>query len=204
MFESLKRFIADTAGRTQGDADFADDDYRLAACALLIHVANVDGAIDAAERHRLRDIVHERFGLDAATTSRLIARAEQSDKEAVDFFHFTNVLKHTLDNDGRCKIIEMMWDVAFADGEVTEFEENVVARISELLGVAPRERVTLRRKVAQEPHPASPDPADASSAIPPSFDPADPFPDRVPRGPVPQGPIPQGPWSTGAADRKRD
>ncbi len=197
MFESLKRFIADTAGRTQGDGDFADDDYRLAACALLIHVANVDGAIDAAERHRLRDIIHERFGLDAATTSRLIARAEQSDKEAVDFFHFTNVLKHTLDNDGRCKIIEMMWDVAFADGEVTEFEENVVARISELLGVAPRERVTLRQKVAQEPHPAGPNPA--GSVIPPSFNPADPFPDRVPRGPIPQGP-----WSSGAADRKRD
>ncbi len=191
MFESLKRFLADTAGRTGADADFAEDDYRLAACALLIHVANVDGAIDAAERARLRDVIHERFGLDAATTSRLIARAEQSDKEAVDFFHFTNVLKHTLDNEGRCKIIEMMWDVVFADGDVTEFEENVVARISELLGVAPRERVTLRQKVAQEPHPTAPD-ATAGVA---SLDPADPIPDA---------PIPDGPWSGGAAGRKPD
>ena len=191
MFEALKTFLADTAGRTGADADFAEDDYRLATAALLIHVANVDGAIDAAERQRLRDIIHDRFGLDAAATARLIARAEQSDKEAVDFFHFTNVLKHTLDNDGRCKIIEMMWDVVFADGEVTEFEENVVARISELLGVAPRERVTLRQKVAREPHPAGPDPG---SVIPPSFNPADPFPDRVPRGP----------WSRGAADREPD
>ena len=49
MFEALKRFIADPAGRTGEDGDFAEDDYRLAACALLIHVANVDGAIDAAE-----------------------------------------------------------------------------------------------------------------------------------------------------------
>ncbi len=157
MFESLKQFIADTAGRTGADADFAADDYRLATAALLIHVANVDGAIDTAERQRLRAIIHERFGLDADATGRLIARAEQSDKEAVDFFRFTNVLKHTLDNDGRCKIIEMMWDVVFADGEVTEFEENVVARIAELLGVAPRERVVLRQKVAQEPHPAGPE-----------------------------------------------
>ena len=180
MFEALKGFLADTAGRTGADGDFAEDDYRLAACALLIHVANVDGAIDAVERTRLRDVIHERFGLDAAATGRLIARAERSDKEAVDFFHFTNVLKHTLDNDGRCKIIEMMWDVVFADGEVSEFEENVVARISELLGVAPRERVTLRQKVAQEPHAAVPNLAAADS------------------------PVPDGPWSSGAASRKRD
>ncbi len=193
MFEALKRFIADTTSGT--DADFAEDDYRLAACALLIHVANVDGAIDAAERTRLRDVIHERFGLDAVATSRLIARAERSDEEAVDFFHFTNVLKRTLDNDGRCKVIEMMWDVVFADGEVSEFEENVVARISELLGVAPRERVTLRQKVAREPHPAGP-----GAVIPPSFDPADPFPDRS----APEGPIPEGPWSGGAAGGKRD
>ena len=195
MFDSLRKFLADTAGRTEADGAFAEGDYRLAACALLIHVANVDGAIDAAERQRLRDIIHERFGLDAEATSRLIARAEQSDREAVDFFHFTNVLKHTLDNDGRCRIIEMMWDVVFADGAVSEFEENIVARIAELLGVAPRERVTLRQKVAQEPHPAAPTPTDATGLIPPGLEASDPCPDR---------PVPDGPWSSGAAGRKRD
>ena len=172
MFESLRRFIADTTSRPEGDADFAPDDYRLATAALLIHVANVDGTIDPAERRRLAVIVHDRFGLDDAATTRLIARAEQSDREAVDFFHFTNVLKRTLDDDGRHKIIEMMWDVVFADGEVTEFEENVVARIGELLGVPPRDRVLLRRKVAQEPHP---DPSASVPTTPPADVPAGPW-----------------------------
>ena len=45
----------------------------------------------------------------------------------------------------------MMWDVVFAAGEVTEFEENVVGRIAELLGVPTRDRVMLRKKVADEP-----------------------------------------------------
>ena len=154
MFEALRKFIADTAGRPDGDGGFAEDDYRLATAALLIHVANVDGKIDPPERQRLRDIIEQRFGLDAAATTRLIERAEQSDKEAVDFFHFTNVLKRSLDDDGRHKIIEMMWDVVFADGEVTEFEENVVWRIAALLGVSTRDRVMLRQKVAEEPHEA--------------------------------------------------
>lgn len=153
MFDLLKKFIIDTVGRPEGDAGFAEDDYRLATAALLIHVANVDGKIEPPERQRLRELIEERFGLDEAATTRLIERAEQSDKEAVDFFHFTNVLKRSLDDDGRHKIIEMMWDVVFADGEVTEFEENVVWRIAALLGVSNRDRVMLRQKVADEPHP---------------------------------------------------
>ena len=153
MFERLKKFIADTT-RADEEGAFADDDYRLCAAALLIHVANVDGKIDPLERARLREIIEQRFELDAAATTRLIERAEQSDREAVDFFHFTNVLKRRLDDAGRHKIIEMMWDVVFADGTATEFEENVVWRVAELLGVPTRDRVGLRRKVAEEPHEA--------------------------------------------------
>ncbi len=151
MFENLKKFIADTIGEPERATGFADDDYRLATAALLIHVANVDGAIDPPERQRLRQLIEDQFGLDAADTTRLIERAEQSDKESVDFFHFTNVLKRALDDDGRHKIIEMMWNVVFADGEVTEFEENIVWRIAGLLGVSNRDRVMLRQKVADEP-----------------------------------------------------
>ena len=151
MFENLKKFIADTIGEPERTTGFADDDYRLATAALLIHVANVDGAIDPPERQRLRQLIEDQFGLDTADTTRLIERAEQSDKESVDFFHFTNVLKRALDDDGRHKIIEMMWNVVFADGEVTEFEENIVWRIAGLLGVSNRDRVMLRQKVAEEP-----------------------------------------------------
>jgi uncharacterized tellurite resistance protein B-like protein len=166
MFENLRKFIADTVGQPERTSGFADDDYRLATAALLIHVANVDGAIDPPERQRLRQLIEDQFGLDAADTTRLLERAEQSDKEAVDFFHFTNVLKRALDDDGRHKIIEMMWDVVFADGAVTEFEENVVWRIAALLGVSNRDRVMLRQKVADEPHPAPAHEGPWSSAKP--------------------------------------
>ena len=152
MFDTLRKFMSDVASAPERDAGFAHDDYRLATAALLVHIANVDGKFDPAERTRLRDIIKERFGLDAAATRRLIEEAEESDREAVDFFHFTNVLKRSLDDDGRHKIIEMMWDVVFADGVVSEFEENVVWRIAELLGVSNRDRIMLRQKVADEPH----------------------------------------------------
>jgi uncharacterized tellurite resistance protein B-like protein len=59
-------------------------------------------------------------------------------------------LTRTLDASGRQKIIEMMWEIAFADGVVHELEENIVARVAELLGVSPRDRVRLRHAAAAE------------------------------------------------------
>lgn len=149
MFDALKHFIARAAGSEQGRV-FDEDDYRLAAVALLIHVANVDGAIDLAERRKLKGIIEERFGLDEAHARELTEAAQQSDRKAVDFYHFTSILKHDLDEEGRRKVVEMLWQIAFADGSVHELEENTIWRIAELLGVSSRERVFLRQKVASQ------------------------------------------------------
>jgi uncharacterized tellurite resistance protein B-like protein len=148
MFDALKRFVEEISGAEIPARSFDEEDYRLAAVALLIHVANVDGRVDLAERRKLLTIIKERFDLDATAAVKLTALAEQSDREAVDFYHFTSVLKRALDDSERLKIVEMLWDIAFADGVVHELEENTIWRIAELLGVSTRDRVLLRQKVA--------------------------------------------------------
>jgi uncharacterized tellurite resistance protein B-like protein len=150
MFDALKRFVTEVTGTDAAARRFDEEDYRLAAVALLIHVASVDGKTDLAERRRLQAIIKERFGLEANVAAELTAMAEQSDREAVDFYQFTSVLKRALDDDGRLKIVEMLWDIAFADGVVHEFEENTIWRIAELLGVSTRERVLLRQRAGQQ------------------------------------------------------
>lgn len=150
MFDALKTFIAELGGAGSAVKSFDEDDYRLAAVALLVHVAAADGPTDDLERRRLKTLIEERFGLDDSTTARLIERAEESDRDAVDFYQFTSVLKRTLDEDGRLKIVEMMWDIAFADGELHELEDNTIWRVAELLGVSTRDRILLRQRVAAE------------------------------------------------------
>ncbi len=149
MFDHLKNFVAELTGAPE-PRGFSPDDFRLAAVALLIHLAGADGTIDAAERRRLRELVETRFGLDEETTSRLIQVAEDRDRQAVDFFHFTHALTKVLDQEGRQKIVTMMWEIAFADGTVSEVEESIVARIAELLGVSRGDRLRLRQQVAVE------------------------------------------------------
>ena len=65
-------------------------------------------------------------------------------------------LNESLDDKERLRLIEMMWTVAYADGTVQEFEENIIWRVSELLGVPARERIAMRRKVREE-HGCDPD-----------------------------------------------
>jgi uncharacterized tellurite resistance protein B-like protein len=147
MLDRLRHFMADLAGEPEA-REFGPDDYRLAAASLLVHLAHADGVIGDEEMSHLRNLIAQNFELDAQATTRLIQSAEKSDREAVDFYHFTNTLTRTLDQEGRLRIVEMMWEIAFADGSVHELEENIVARIADLLGVAPHDRVRLRQEAA--------------------------------------------------------
>src|SRR5215831_12825611 len=136
MLDSLKLFFADLAGGTKHQGHFAEHDYRLAAAALLIHVTTVDGDMSANERSKLHAILQATFGLDDAAAEELIDNATLADLEAVDLYHFTSLLNRSLDEQGRRRMVEMMWQIVYVDGRVTEFEENVVWRAADLLGVS--------------------------------------------------------------------
>lgn len=150
MLDSLKLFFADLAGGAKHQGHFAEHDYRLAAAALLIHVTTIDGEMSAQERGKLHAILRSTFGLDDAATEELIGSATVADREAVDLYHFTRLLNRSLDEQGRRRMVEMMWQIVYADSRVTEFEENVVWRAADLLGVSSRERIELRQRVAAE------------------------------------------------------
>ena len=147
MFSALKSFLQDLAGDAPETRPFEASDHRLAAAALLVHIASVDGDFDANERSRIQKIVETRFGLDADQSRELIHAAFESERDAVDLYRFTSVLKRHLDEDGRRQVVAMLWDMAHADGKVHEFEENVVWRVAELIGVSGRELMALRREI---------------------------------------------------------
>ena len=149
MFDTLKSFIGELF-ETPQERVFEDQDYRLAAAALLVHIAAIDGEFDSKERTRVQRLVEERFNLSHAQARELIAHATESEREAVDLYGFTSVLKRSLGEEGRRQLVGMLWELAYADGDIDECEENVVWRVAELLGVSTRERVTLRRFAREE------------------------------------------------------
>jgi len=150
MFESLRNFVADFVEGDRHPSQFGDDDYRLAAVALLVHAATIDGEMLAAERDKLHAVVKRRFNLDDALADELIDKATAAEHESVDLYHFTSLLNRILDEEGRTRVIEMMWEIVYADGRRDELEDNLLWRAADLLGVSARERIQLRQRIAKE------------------------------------------------------
>ena len=150
MFEAFKNFISEFVDGGKHPSQFADDDYRLAAAALLVHAAAIDGDMLQSEGDKLRAVLKKNFNLDDAATAELIEKATAVERESVDLYHFTHQLNRSLNEAGRARIIEMMWEIVYADGQRDELEDNLVWRAADLLGVSPRERIALRRQIGGE------------------------------------------------------
>src|ERR1700748_3964539 len=156
MLEGLRQFIADVVSPAHGDRKFDDTGFRLAATALLIHVISIDGEPSEVEKRKLHSLLESHFKLDPGTADELIASATLVEGEAVDLYHFTSVIMRSVNDEGRLRIVEMMWELGYADGEVSEFGGNVVVLGADLLAVSSRDRIDLKHRVAaRQPVPAS-------------------------------------------------
>jgi uncharacterized tellurite resistance protein B-like protein len=149
MLQLLKDFLSEVGVGEKPASRFSDNDYRLAAAALLIHVMSIDGQETGDEQDKLRDLLKRQFDLDDDAADELIASATAADREAVDLYGFTSLINRSLDEDGRKRIVHMMWEMVYADGRMNEFEDNIVWRASDLLGISQRDRVEMRREVAE-------------------------------------------------------
>ena len=148
MFQAFKDFVSELTGGHKDPSRFEEGDYRLAAAALLVHVGMIDGGLSDVERAKLHTIVKRCFQLDDAAAETLIVQATAAEQQAVDLYHFTSLLNRTLDEEGRLRMVEMMWQMVYADHQVTEFEDNLIWRAADLLGVSSRDRIELRQRVA--------------------------------------------------------
>src|SRR5262249_4249621 len=150
MFESFRKFLSDVAEGGKHPAHFDYNDYRLAAAALLVHTAEIDGNMAETERRKLNDLLQRRFELSESDTQALISDDTEAEIRAIDIFHFTTVINRSLNENDRLRIVQMMWEIIYADGRVSEFESNLIWRAADLLGISSRDRIELGRRVASE------------------------------------------------------
>jgi uncharacterized tellurite resistance protein B-like protein len=149
MLDSLRDFVRRLGANDHPQAHFNADDTRLAVAALLVHLMTIDGAVTDSERDALRALLTRKFAPSGADLELLIEDAIAAENNAVDLYRFTSVLKRHLSEEERIRVIEALWEVAYADGASHEFEENLVWRVAELLGVSARDRISRKLFVAE-------------------------------------------------------
>ena len=113
---------------------------QLAVVALLIELAQSDRSVHTEEHQTIERIVRERFALDAGTAARLIAAARRELDASLEDWVFATAVRDGFDAGERTEIVELLWEVVYADGRLARLEESLMRRLSAQLGVGEAER----------------------------------------------------------------
>lgn len=137
MFSSIKRFFdanVTTAVRAANPTE-QEHAYRLAAAALLIEMTRADHDVKGVERAAVARAVRRAFALGESETDELLALAEREADEATSLYEFTRLINRHLDPKQKEHLVELLWLVALADGEIDRYEDYLVRKVADLIHV---------------------------------------------------------------------
>ncbi len=120
---------------------------RLSTAVLLLELARADFEIAAVERKRVAGLLAQRYDLDENGAESLIAQAEAEVGAAVSLFDYLKTLNTELEPAGKRQLMEMLWEVAYADGRLDMNEEQLLRKLADLLYVAERDYIGAKLAV---------------------------------------------------------
>jgi uncharacterized tellurite resistance protein B-like protein len=140
MFAALKRLLDTPASPPVHD-------LRLSVAVLLLEAARQDDTFDAHERAMIEQLLTRRFDLSHEECTALMAAARARASQMVQLHGHTSQVAAEMSPDDRIHLIEMLWDVAYADGVLDPEEDLLIRRIAGLIYVSDRDRVLARQRI---------------------------------------------------------
>lgn len=149
MLKSLRDLFDALVPATAGAPPASEEhQLQLATAVLLVEVMRADATQGEAERQAMLTALREKFGLADDEAARLAELAESTARESTDLFAFTDRINQHFDMPRKLRMVELMWQVAYADGELDAHERHIVWRIADLLHV-PQGALHLARQRAK-------------------------------------------------------
>ena len=148
MLDRFKSFLIEkNAISSDKEGAHTPDEFHLAAAALLVHAATIDAEFDPKERDRIEWLCEHQFGLSHGEAHALIEAAESEAGESVQLLRFTRTIKDGFSYDERIHLMEMLWEVVYADEIVEAHETMLMRRIAGLIYVEDRDSGIAKSRV---------------------------------------------------------
>ena len=147
MLNRIKALLAGQERDSPTEQRHSISEKHLAAAAILVEAAHMDTSFDQSERAAIKRIVKSKFDLMEDEAETLIAEAERVQDSSNHLLRFTRAIKDTFSQEERVDLIEMLWEVVYADGELDAHEDNLMRRIGGLIYVSDRDRGDARKRV---------------------------------------------------------
>lgn len=134
LFDKVASAIAAPASESDSP-EIREHALRMATAVLMVDVARADHSFDDTEFDRILELIEKHFDLDPEETAELVVAADERSEEAVSAYEFTKLLHNNLQEREKSRIVSLLWQVAFADGQLDKYENSFVLKISDLLHV---------------------------------------------------------------------
>lgn len=131
-------------GSSKDDSAGKGHDISLAVTAVMIEIMHIDGKLEEAEHNEIIMAVEKRFGLSTVEVHELVEKAKVEKANATDMHRFTSqIIKH-YSTEERIDFLKDLWQIAMADGHVDPYEEQLIRRTAELVGVYHKEFIQAK------------------------------------------------------------
>ena len=142
MFERIRSLL-------EGSPIDPEGEMRIAVAALLCEAARMDDHFDESERATIESLLIDHFHLSREEAQRLEEAGEEAERQSTHIYRFTHLLVQKLSPEQRVEIIEMLWEVAYADGTLDPEEDALIRKIAGLLYVPDRDRGSARKRAME-------------------------------------------------------
>ena len=149
-FQRLFESTVATAARASA-VEEREHGYHVATAALLVEMMRADYQVQPEEREAvLRALAAAFDDLSPEDTRDLLARAEERADDATSLYEFTQHINRRLDHEQKAHVVELLWRVAYADGDLDKYEEHLVRRIADLIHVPHSVFIRMKHKARGE------------------------------------------------------
>jgi uncharacterized tellurite resistance protein B-like protein len=150
MLLRIREFLFERGGRVASeDGGHSHDELHLAAAALMVEAARLDGAFDDEERSHIATILQNRFELDDESVDLLIDAAVGKVDAIPEIYGFTRTIRDNFSHEERIAMLQMLWEVAYADGELHDYEASLLRQVAGLLYVTDQESGAARKRARE-------------------------------------------------------
>lgn len=144
MFDALRKLLGGTGADVQDGGVLRHDRIRVATAVLLLEMAHADERMHQVEFSLVEKILQERFSLSDETLTDLMALAEDERQESLDLYQFSREINDNFSKEEKLEVMEHLWQVVFADGEMDPYEEALARQLATLLRLSHREMIDAK------------------------------------------------------------
>lgn len=152
MFDLIKKVLANKRGGITISAQESEVRTRVAACVLLLETAHADDDCTAEELSHVMEVIQNDFAISPKQAEELIAFAYRERDQAVDLWQFTNQINQQFSRQEKLRVMEAVWRVIHADGQLEKHEDYFAHKLATLLRLKHQDMIDAKVSAREDMH----------------------------------------------------